>query len=361
MRAGKETSFILGLLILAWPCCKNDRWKGKIYKEDGVTVVENGGAGLWDRESSGKIEFIEELSLGVEAGVDHLMFSRLTDIEVDADLNIYVLDGGSRRLLKFDQNGRIVWQAGRKGQGPGEFQYPDRVALANDGKLAVWDGRLQYFDDQGMFLKSLSIGKSLRMMTFLPDRRLFVNIMLMGQPGIAAEYYSSEGEFLERFSDEYRYGPQMSPNLGASIDGGYFQRLGDKICLSLPDRYEIREYDVDGRLLRRIKRDVKLKRPNINVSLDGRGVSVGPSDSSGPCHLYKDEYIINCLTLVEKIGETKYRSENFLDFFNEKGQYLGSRALPEARTLEAIDSEGRFYFLQQEPFPRVIRSTLKRG
>jgi len=360
MRAIKETLFILVLLILILPSCKKERWKGKTYKENGVTVVENRSGGLWDKESTGKIEFIEELSLGVEEGVDHLMFFRLSDIAFDANLNIYVLDSGNLRLLKFDRGGNFIWKTGRKGQGPGEFQYPHRVAITPDGNIAVLDERIiQYFNDQGMFLKSWRIEKSFSTMTFLPDGRLFVNIMLRGQPGVAAEYYSSDGKFLEKFPDEYRYGPQMSPNLGASVGGGYFQRIGDRIYLSLPDQYEIREYDIKGRMLRKIKRDIKLKTPNINVSPDGRGVSVGPSDSSGPCYLYKDEYIINCLTLVEKTSETDYKSEHFLDFFNEKGQYLGSHPLPEAHVLKVIDSEDRFYFIQWEPFPRIIRSTLK--
>ena len=48
MRAIKETLLILVLLILILPSCKKERWKGKIYKENGVTVVENrsGGCGI---------------------------------------------------------------------------------------------------------------------------------------------------------------------------------------------------------------------------------------------------------------------------------------------------------------------------
>jgi len=360
MRIRKETIFVTVFLILVLPYCKKERWEGKIYKENGVTVVGNRGAGLWDKESGTEVEFIEELSLGVEKGEDHLMFFRLRDVAVDADLNIYVLDGGNYRLLKFDRDGHFIWQAGRKGQGPGEFQYPDRVAVTHDGNLAVLDEYIiQYFDDRGKFQKSWRTEKSFRDITFLPDGRLFVNIFLKGQPGVAAEYYSAEGEFLEKFPDEYRYGPQMSPNLGASIGGGYFKIIKDRVYLSIPDQYEIREYDVAGKMSRKVKRDIKLKPPNIVVSASGSGVSVGSSDSSGPCYLYKDEYIINCLTLVEKISETKYEYKSLLDFFNKKGQYLGSHTLPGAYTLKVIDSEDKFYFIQWDPFPRIIRSTLR--
>jgi hypothetical protein len=151
----------------------------------------------------------------------------------------------------------------------------------------------------------------------------------------------------------------MSPRLGASIGGGYFKIMGDRVYLSIPDLYEVKEYDIEGKALRKIKRDVKLKPPNIVVSASGRGVSVYPSDRSGPCYLYKNEFIINCLTLVKKISETKYESESLLDFFNKKGQFLGSYTMPEAYTLNTIDFEDKLYFIQWNPFPRVIRSKLE--
>ena len=51
-------------------------------------------------------------------------------------------------------------------------------------------------------------------------------------------------EQMEKLADEYRYGPKMSPSLGASIGGGFFKIHGNYIYLSLPDKYEIREYEL---------------------------------------------------------------------------------------------------------------------
>jgi len=356
----KVTLSIFFLITLVFPCCNKEKWEGRIYEEKGVTVVENKGQGLWGTQSGEKIEFIEELFLGIEEGEDYLMFFGLRNVAVDSELNIFILDGGNHRLLKFDKDGNFLWSAGRKGQGPGEFQYPGKVVITHSEDLAVLDSRsILFFDNQGKFIRSIKIGKSFSNVTFLPDGRLFVNLFLRGQPGLAAEYYSSDGKFLEKFPDEYRYGPEMSPNIGASIGGGNFQLVGDKVYLSIPNQYEIREYSSEGKMLRNIKRDIKLKPPNIIVSAGGRGVSVRPSDCSGPCFFVKQDMLINCLTLVEKKSETEYPTERFLDFFNEKGQFLGSYKLPEGYSLNTIDLEGRFYFIQWNPFPRVIRSRLK--
>lgn len=43
--------------------------------------------------------------------------------------------------------------------------------------------------------------------------------------GIAADYYSIEGEFLEKFSDEYRFGPNLPSWAGGSLGGGVYQFL----------------------------------------------------------------------------------------------------------------------------------------
>lgn len=360
MRKTTLVIFYFFLLILFFTSCGKEKWEGRIYTEQGVTVVENKGSGLWGKQSSEKIRFTENLSLGVEEGEDYLMFHHLRNVAVDSGLNIYISDGGNYRLLKFNKQGNFLWSTGRKGQGPGEFRYPGKVVVTLSGDIAVLDSPfIHFFDIQGKFQRTVKLRKSFKNVIFLPDGRLFVNIFLKGKPGVAAEYYSSEGEFLEKFPDEYRYGPKMSPNLGASIGDGYFQLIENKIYLSLPDQYEIREYDLDGKILRNIKRDIKLKPPNIMVMDGGRGVSVYSSDCSGPCFLYQRKILINCLTLVEKKSEREYESERFFDFFNEKGQFLGSYRLPENTTLNIIDSENKFYFIQWEPFPKVIRSTLE--
>jgi hypothetical protein len=350
---------ILAFILVSSHYCTKEKWEGRIHQEGRTTVIENKGLGLWGEKTREKISFQEDLSLGKEEGEDHLMFHSALRTAVDSELNIYILDILNHRILKFDKDGHFLWKAGREGQGPGEFQWPHSIALTPDEGIAVLASPfMHYFTKDGIFQRTIRLRESLRDIQFLPDGRMFVNIMTRGRPGVAAEYYSSEGEFQEKFPEEYRYGPEMSPTLGASIGGGYIQFIGERIYLSLPDRYEIREYDLEGNILRKITRNVQLKPPNIEVRFGGRGVSVFPSDSSGPCFLYRGEMLINSLTLVEKIDETKYKSTRFLDFFNQKGQFLGSYELEGNLTLSGIDAEDNFYFVQYDPFPRVIRSKL---
>ena len=76
----REILVILLLLISFFPCCEKEKWEGKILTEQGVTVIENRGEGLWAKEGEEMVTITDDLILGVEEGEDYLMFYRLRDI-----------------------------------------------------------------------------------------------------------------------------------------------------------------------------------------------------------------------------------------------------------------------------------------
>ncbi|MBD3414694.1 MAG: hypothetical protein GF421_09730 [Candidatus Aminicenantes bacterium] len=359
----KKIEYVLLILSVLFSFhCNKAKWEGEIYTQGDVKIVQNKGSGLWEGDEGKDISFEETLSLGLEEGEDHLMFYRLRDLAVDSDLNIYAMDAGNHRIIKFDKNGQFLWETGRKGQGPGEFQYPRNISFSPENEVVVGDGRrVHFFSKQGEYLRTIRLNKMWQNFYFLPDGRILVSLVVRGRPGVAAEIHTSEGEFIEKFPDEYRYGPELSMGGGLSIGGVGIQLLGNQIYFALPDQYEIRTYDLEGNLFRKIKRNIKLKPPNIkvtNISGNTR-VSVGPSDCSGPCFAVDQKYLINSLRLVNRKGEKKYETEHFLEFFNTAGQFLKRIETPEGRELNAIDSQENFYFIQTNPFPKIIRASLK--
>jgi len=346
--------FLTSILIFISSCAKEE-WKGKIYKEQGVMIVENRGAGLWPEDAGDKVQFIEDFFIGTYQGEDYLMFNRLLSMAVDSKLNIYILDRQNQRILKFDRDGDFIWETGQKGQGPGEFQFPSNVVLTPSESIAVRDGSLiHFFSNDGIFQKTVKLKGRFMGLKILPDGRFLMTRTVSGELGVAAEYHSMDGQFLRKFPDEYRYGPKLSG--GAAYYGGEFEIFDNKLYLSLPGTYEIREYDLEGKILRKIRRDFKIKPPNI--IFEERGWLTGPSDVSGPCFFYQGKMLVNLLNIVEIFTEDKLEITKYIDFFNDKGQFLGTYQLPENQTLGAVDSEGHFYFIQWEPYPKVIRSTL---
>lgn len=340
--------FVINLLIFPYP---QEKWKGKFFKEGDVTVVENRGEGIWGRNIGEKILLKENLSLGVEYGDENQIFGWI-DVAVDSSQNIYIPDQQNHRILKFDKNGKFIWKAGREGQGPGEFQYPDRIRITNDGKLAVSDDRAIHFcDSKGNYLKTSKLGKYLNNFEFLKDGRVLISYLPKGQAGWSAEFYSKDLKPLKKFPDEYFYGPKFSPNLGAGVGEG-FTLSRDKIFLCLPDRYEIREYDIEGKTLRKIRRDLHLRPPEIKITGGCSGISIRGRDSCGPSFILRNGMIVNFLRIF---GENK--KESFLDFYSEEGKFLGSIKI-EDDSLILVDENDNFYFILSEPFTKLIRKSI---
>ncbi|MBL0088437.1 MAG: 6-bladed beta-propeller [Ideonella sp.] len=91
-------------------------------------------------------------------------WSRPAGIAVDnARRRVYVTDAGGVdtddhlvRALDMD-SGQALFDIGKRGDGPGEFNLPRDAVVAADGRLFVVDGgnfRIQVFDAQGKFLKT---------------------------------------------------------------------------------------------------------------------------------------------------------------------------------------------------------------
>ncbi len=364
--------FLISILFPFYLSGKNGGWKK--YSEQETIIVENRGPGLWEQGKGKKASFIETLSLGKESGDENYTFFSIRSIAVDQSLNIYVLDFRNYQILKFDKDGKFLWKAGREGQGPGEFQRPNYMSVNQLDSVAILDNYriLSIFDLLGNFQRVVKFQKNIRSCIILPDGRFFVNISVRGKPGIVAEYYSREGSFINTFPNSYHYGPELLPNFGAGI-GGEFSFQGNKIYLSPPDQYEIHEYDLEGKPLRIIKRDMKLKPPNI-IQRD-RGVSTGPSDKSGPCFVIKNDLIVNRVTIykfknkkeadrvimgrtIKGVFNQVDSVKRSLDFFNMEGKFLGSMDITDDISFNTVDHDGNFYFVQRSPFPRISRRRL---
>lgn len=103
---------------------------------------------------------------------DSRTFDRLSSVTVDPDgSRLYVVDIGgvssqNHRVRVFDgRSGAHLFDIGKRGSGPGEFNLPRDLAIGKDGRLYVVDGgnfRVQVFDKNGQYLRSFgSVGKQL--------------------------------------------------------------------------------------------------------------------------------------------------------------------------------------------------------
>ncbi len=347
----KLKKFMILLIISIFPSLSSEEWNGKIYKEDGITVVESKGKGIWGEDIGKKVLFSDTLSLGLEEGDENLIFGGMLEIAIDSEENIYILDSRNFRVLKFDKNGKFLWKIGRRGQGPGEFERPYKIKIASRNNVAVLDYffKIHFFSPDGKYLSTLKPQKMISNIEFLNDGRVLVSLFARGKFGYTAEFWSEDGKFLSDFPDKYSYGPELSSGGMLGMMMG-LNKSKNRIFLSIPDRYEIREYNLKGNCLRKIRRDFPLKPPKIEIK--GGGARIEIYDISGPTFILKNGIIVNFIDVSG--GENKGK---FLDFFDAKGRFLGSLKVKE--NLIEVDQKDNLYFFQYEPFPKIIRRTLK--
>ncbi len=130
-------------------------------------------------------------------GLDGTHFNQPTDVAVTPTGEFYVSDGyGNSRVAKFAADGKFLFDWGKKGDAPGEFNLPHGITLDAEGRVYVADRtnmRIQVFDAKGKFLHQWAgeqLGEVGRPwgLEFAPDGYLYVidgADMLTSTPDVA--------------------------------------------------------------------------------------------------------------------------------------------------------------------------------
>lgn len=87
-------------------------------------------------------------------GLENERFDSPSQIKLDREGNLYVLDNGYLCVKKFDKNGNFIEKFGREGSGPGEFRMVFDFDLQDDGTIAMVApnlNKLVVFKDKNIF------------------------------------------------------------------------------------------------------------------------------------------------------------------------------------------------------------------
>jgi hypothetical protein len=151
------------LLCFTLACQKGEQTDDvRIETENGIQVVYNPINPSPLPGTPKQIMITEELCIGDEEGLEDYVFSQIRSVEVDDEENIYVADSKEACVKVFDKSGKHIRTFGKKGQGPGEIQFPLRMHIFGGKEILIYDNRnrrFSFFSLDGEFLREISTAK----------------------------------------------------------------------------------------------------------------------------------------------------------------------------------------------------------
>ena len=292
------------------------------------------------------IKLIPDLSIGADSGDENYIFGGIQDVALDSEENIYIFDWRNLQVRKFDPQGAFLSSLSlEEGQGPGEVSGPSAIVVTPSGEISVFDHgakRLQMFDSEGKFRKSLQFGFQANHVVLYDTDKIAV---LGLSDGALFHIYDREGRLLESFGQpfdvpsklsQYKDIPMMRAPMRCNSSGG------NKVFLTNPHRYEIFVFQ-DGQQVGSIKGKNEAFRPtSVTKSNVGSFGVVFP-------YLHIIEYRNTLYVCIRGFGSD---AEHSLDVFENGSQKatLTVNGIP-----HVADAQGRLYFVEEEDYPRLVR------
>lgn len=334
-----------------------------------LTVVHN----RFDSLQAGGWSLEAPLRVGGAEG--EAAFGRVADVAPRAAGGMWVLDGQSKRVAGFDEEGRLVVRFGGDGAGPGEMRNARSVFETGAGRVAVgapFPPALHWFEGDGEYVGSLRVTDSFDANGApLPPRfarwsvarsgRAFVDLFSL--PSLAGD--AVVRHTVSRFEDGGLAGARRDTVISwtvAATPSDPSARLSlvatvprwttgpeEMIWWTPGSPYEIRSYDGSGKPVRTITLD----RPAVPVTREVReaiaeGLRASATDAGGDLGIVEDALSrAEWPELLPHVSElwvsfpdgqvfsAPYRTESFqpgapktLDVFEPDGGYSGTLILP---------------------------------
>ncbi|MGD9347488.1 MAG: 6-bladed beta-propeller, partial [Candidatus Aminicenantes bacterium] len=329
----KNKPFIFILFALLIFGCRHQQEQVEKALEDGVEVVLNHiDPHQIDRQSlSLKLE--EVMILDTEDS--EVVVTGLVDInafQVDSGGNIYILShrGENHFFYKFTPEGKFERSFGRKGQGPGEMEYPLLPRMLPQDRLSVTDvlKKLMVFDKEGEVISEIRIDPAFVIVNPLENGN-FIAFWKAGADDAASKHFK---EKVSLFNPDEKEIQQLDMLRIAKkiyfLDPIFSWHLGENRIYHINEQrgYEILIYDHEGSLIRKIRKQynpVRLRADTKEALLEGlpdkpqlRDPAIIP-DHLPPVHaIFSDDEGRLYAVTFEK-GERQ--GEYWCDIFNHEG------------------------------------------
>jgi len=310
-----------------------------------------------------------ELTIGERMGISNYLFEEIRTFRVDEKGNIFVIDAGANKLLKFNESGHLIWSKGKRGQGPGEFQLLLGIELSRNNMVIVYDfgnKRISFFNENGEFVKDLSVKKYSLLNRVDDDNDGFFY-------GVLTEYFEDKSiQSLKKFNktfgailkEFFQIERKRTPNKVQFISPQIFFRIRNDGLIIYANNWEYIFYLANGngvvkKIIRNEYKPVKYTEADKKREFEERykGRTLPPElkfifpDYYPPIeHLLLDDQNNIFVRTYERTKE----GAHYYDYFNAEGRYIAS--FPMKETIFCIRGD-RFYTLEEDKdgYQKIVR------
>ena len=353
------TILILFFIVTLSCTQKETEWEGTIEEKNGVIIVKNPREPMYGSEI---LSIEEELSIGKSDNEKDYLFENVTDVAVDKKDNIYVVDNKACMVRVFAEDGNHLRDFGRRGQGPGEFEYPVGIQITSDNELCVSGSRyLIFFSLEGEFKRRIHI-------TFY-DLRPKLNSLgnIISRTDILGEKKRLELNKYSKDGEKTNTLVEMEIEMPLSKYDPYYHFIcytvlkDDTVVWALNKKYELMFINQEDKLYMKVEKkysSIKLRQKSIetikkNQKEDASRTHIFPEfyppifyiDSDDEGNIYVQTY------------ETDLENRDYYDVFNSEGKYITKITL---KGSPACWDRGKLYTIEEDEdgFEYVKRSKI---
>lgn len=342
-----------------------------------VEVINNPEKGLWQDREEVPISFELVQTYGAEfpdLGAAFSTSNKIFGVQTDNAGNVYVLDTMIPLLVKFSPSGEEIWKWDQRGRGPGDLDSPFSIAVT-DSLVFVSNlngSRIDVLSKSGVFIKtknSAGISKQpLLLVGIIENKFLVIRNTILGEVGVQITILDIEDD-LEIYS-QFKALDKTELDIPASYHiPNLVSIVEDQTVIAGVMSYEIRYYDKEGDLKKRVNR----KFPDFfrigfyDGGQRGYAVSLGSLTSF---YEIADNYLVNYVIWPSNLDDPDQAAEDMfngkfpdlkqessLDLFNKRGELLYSikskSARPDIGSIKHSDSEGFLYTTTNTPYPQI--------